>query len=225
MRGCNYFRDQIDEADKPDLLSFEVSEHLARCSECERFAAERAGLRRLLASETRVAAPVNFDAVLRARLAEANARRAFAWLSPAGYLRLGAATAGLVVMAFAAQYAGLFSTSQPRDASAPGGASAQAQLPELNLMPSPLVPQTSAAIVPGPIGVEARIIKTPRIYIPGNKRTVNGTYITVEDGGVVLVRGQNSELDVPMPTVSVGAQPLLYVSAGRRPAQTVGASF
>jgi hypothetical protein len=39
------------------------------------------------------------------------------------------------------------------------------------------------------------------------------------------VRGQNGEMDVQMPTVSVGAQPLLYVRAGQRAVSSVGTSF
>ena len=50
-------------------------------------------------------------------------------------------------------------------------------------------------------------------------------YLTVEDGGVVLVRGRNGDMDVQVPTVSVGAQPLLYVSAGQRTVRNVGTSF
>jgi hypothetical protein len=50
-------------------------------------------------------------------------------------------------------------------------------------------------------------------------------YVTGEDGGVVLLRGRNGDMDVQMPTVSVGAQPLLYVSAGQRTARSVGTSF
>src|SRR5205814_2418938 len=49
-------------------------------------------------------------------------------------------------------------------------------------------------------------------------------YLTAEDGGVVLVRGRNGDMDVQMPTVSVGAQPLLYVSAGQRTVRSVGTS-
>jgi hypothetical protein len=50
-------------------------------------------------------------------------------------------------------------------------------------------------------------------------------YFAAEDGGVVLVRGRNGDVDVQVPTVSVGAQPLFYVSAGQRPVRNVGTSF
>jgi hypothetical protein len=50
--------------------------------------------------------------------------------------------------------------------------------------------------------------------------------VSSDDLGVVLVRGQNGGSDVQMPTVSLGAQPLLYVSAGKQQAvRNVGASF
>src|SRR5712691_1414989 len=109
MNGCKYIKERIDEAEKPDLLSFEVTEHIGQCDDCERFAVERAALRKLVAGGTRVSAPINFDAMLNARLAEGKVRRSFWWLGSPGFLRLGAATAGLVVMIFAGQYAGLFS--------------------------------------------------------------------------------------------------------------------
>jgi hypothetical protein len=51
------------------------------------------------------------------------------------------------------------------------------------------------------------------------------SFMTVEDGGVVLLRGRNGDMDVQLPTVSVGAQPLLYVTAGQRTTRTVGTSF
>ncbi|HXI90285.1 MAG TPA: hypothetical protein VNO24_09750, partial [Blastocatellia bacterium] len=56
-------------------------------------------------------------------------------------------------------------------------------------------------------------------------RAAPAGYLTAEDGGVVLVRGRNGDMDVQMPTVSVGAQPLLYVSAGQRTVHSVGTSF
>src|SRR5258708_7749675 len=142
MMGCNYIKRLIDEADKSDLLPFEVNEHIGGCGDCERFASERDGLRKLLASEIRVTAPMNFDAMLKARLAEAKGRSAFSWLSAPGYLRLGAAAAGLVIMIFAAQYAGLLSDGSNR----PGESKAAATAP-LNAPPTfhPAPPITAPA--------------------------------------------------------------------------------
>lgn len=225
MSGCNYIKKLIDEADKSDLLSFEVNEHIGGCGDCERFANERASLRGLLAAERRVSVPMNFDAMLKSRLVEVKARSAFSWLSAPGYMRLGAATAGLVIMFFAAQYAGLFSdhSNQPIDS-------------RTAVAVPPIAPPTVAA---PPISVPAQVTTAStasrvRQYYPQNVKSgrdvvaraqVAPAGFTAEDGGVVLVRGRNGEMDVPMPTVSVGAQPLLYVSAGQRPVRSAANSF
>lgn len=224
MNGCKYIRECIDEADKPDLLSFEVTQHIAACPDCERFASERSALRVLVASGGRVNAPINFDAVLNARLAQVKARRPFWWLGSPVYFRLGAATAGLVVMFFAAQYAGLFSdqSKQPTEtvaqnpSIAPGGtgdvptATPPVLAPRLQSQPNP----GTYATVYGTRSRRGEARVAPPVYLS-----------TAEDGGVVLVRGQNGEMDVQMPTVSVGAQPLLYVRAGQRAVSSVGTSF
>jgi hypothetical protein len=224
MMGCNYIKKLIDEADKSDLLPFEVNEHIGGCDDCGRFANERAGLRKLLASESRVIVPMNFDAMLKARLAEVKARSAFSWLSSSGYLRLGAATAGLVIMIFAAQYAGLFSDHSNGSASR-----AVASAPTA----PPLVQTAPPIIVPAPLTTAAAPSAVREYYSRNSRggradvarvRTTSGGF-TAEDGGVVLVRGRNGEMDVPMPTVSVGAQPLLYVSAGQRAVRNAGNSF
>jgi hypothetical protein len=228
MMGCNYIKKLIDEADKSDLLSFEVNEHIGRCGDCERFANERAGLRKLLASESRVSVPMNFDAMLKARLAEAKARSAFSWLSSPGYLRLGAATGGLVIMIFAAQYAGLFSDRSNRAVESKAAATAPPPAPPT------LNPAAPPIIVPAPVTIGStskvreyysRNSRGGRADVVARGRTTPGGYFTAEDGGVVLVRGRNGEMDVPMPTVSVGAQPLLYVSAGQRAVRNAGNSF
>jgi hypothetical protein len=226
MSGCNYIKKLIDEADKSDLLSFEVNEHIGRCGDCERFANERASLRTLLAAERRVSVPMNFDAMLKSRLVGVKARSAFSWLSAPGYMRLGAATASLVIMFFAAQYAGLFSDHSNRPIDSKTAVAAP-----------PIAPPTLAA---PPISVPAQVTTAStasrvRPYYPQNFRSGRGDVVargqmapvgfTAEDGGVVLVRGRNGEMDVPMPTVSVGAQPLLYVSAGHRPVRSAANSF
>ena len=227
MKGCNYIKGLIDEADKPDQFPFEVNEHLAGCLDCERFAGERAALRKLMTAGQRVIAPINFDAMLNARLAGVKARRSFSWLSAPGYWRLGAATAGLIVMIFAAHYTGLFGSHQQEPAP---GKRAETATP----VPSPgdgsVVTQVRPAVA---------VIARPNINDSagqhvsryrqngggGRNRVAPDGYFAAEDGGVVLVRGQNGGVDVPMPTVSMGAQPLLYVSAGQRAVRNVSASF
>lgn len=228
MNGCKHIKKRIDEADKPDLLPLDVSEHVRHCVECGRFARERSALRELVAAGKRVSAPVNFDAMLKARLVEVKTQRSFWWLGSTGYLRLGAATAGLVVLFFAAQYSG-FLSEQPRQPN-------DTRVADLNPLPrqSPPVLETPAiAKEPAsPVTVAAGKRQRPGAYgtprVRGEVllgRTSSTGDFTVEDGGVVLVRGRNGEIDVQMPTVSVGAQPLLYVGAGQRTARNVGTSF
>ncbi len=232
MNGCKYIKERIDEAEKPDLLSFEVTDHIGQCDDCERFAIERAALRKLVAGGARVSAPINFDAMLNARLAEVKARRSFWRLGPTAYLRLGAATAGLVVMIFAAQYAGLFSANPRVSNESQSQSRGAVPIPT----PTPGNPAPSApdlvAPSPGPVVAATRrqypdFSSTPRVrrgdVLAG--RAAPAGYLTAEDGGVVLVRGRNGDMDVQMPTVSVGAQPLLYVSAGQRTVHNVGTSF
>ena len=224
MNGCRYIKKRIDEAEKPDLLPFDVSEHVAQCEDCERFARDRSALRHLVAGGTRVSAPVNFDAVLKARLAEVKNRRSFWWLGSPGVMRLGAATAGMVVMLFAAQFTGLFSKVQrPQDRSQ----TAQAPLAPGEVPPVLGTPPTHP---PEVVASESRPnsqYRDPRVkrgYVAVHSR-VPGGYMSAEDGGVVLVRGRNGDADVQMPTVSVGAQPLLYVGTSQRTTRTVGTSF
>lgn len=235
MMGCNYIKRLIDEADKSDLLPFEASEHIGGCVDCERFADDRARLRGLLASEIRVTAPMNFDAMLKARLAEAKGRSAFSWLSSPGYMRLGTATAGLVLMIFAAQYAGLFSDHSNQAAESKAGVTVPPASPDgppsapRTFQPAPSAGGAAPVVIAG-------TASKPRQYYPQNVRAgrteaaprgriAPGAYFTAEDGGVVLVRGRNGDMDVPMPTVSVGAQPLLFVSAGQRTVRNAGNSF
>jgi hypothetical protein len=228
MNGCNYIKERIDEADRPDVLPFEVTEHFGHCKGCEAFAIERTALRNLVAGDTRVSTPINFDAMLNARLAEVKARRSSWWLGSPAYLRFGAATAGLAVMIFAAQFAGLFSgnnsvnpTSSELNATVPAPEPRVEPLPP---NPGPANPSVLAA-VPNrvPYQVSSSASRSRRGVGPLG-RTPEG-YLTAEDGGVVLVRGRNGDMDVQMPTVSVGAQPLLYVSAGQRSVRNVGTSF
>jgi hypothetical protein len=230
MTGCNYIKKLIDEADKSELLPYEVNEHIGRCGDCEGFANERAGLRKLLASEGRVGVPMNFDAMLKARLAEAKGRSAFSWLSSPGYLRLGAATAGLVIMVFAAQYAGLFSGySNPPAESRTVTPAPPIAPPTFNAVAPPIQEVVPAPVTNALTGPKLRQYNSQNLRSGrgdmARGRTTPGGYFTAEDGGVVLVRGRNGEMDVPMPTVSVGAQPLLYVSAGQHAVRNAGNSF
>jgi hypothetical protein len=234
MVGCNQTKRLIDEADRPESLPFEASSHVARCPDCESFAEERARLRSLLGSGTRVSVPMNFDAVLKARLAKARARSTFGWLSPAAYLRLGAATAGLVVMIFAAQYGGLFSRDNP---------TGQQQTPIATVPPGAIAPaQPSIAAQSEESAVRREAAPRRNTFTAtfprGNRYSVRaagaGVRLDVpredylhEDGGVMLVRGANGDPDVSLPMVSVGAQSRVYAgaNAGRLSPRTIGTSF
>jgi hypothetical protein len=235
MVGCNQTKKLIDEADRPDSLPFEASSHVAGCPDCASFADERAQLRNLLGSGTRVTVPMNFDAVLKARLANRRARPAFGWLSPAAYLRLGAATAGLVVIIFAAQYAGLFSRDNP---------TAPQQTPTVAIGKPGVIAPTQPPIAVQSEDVTVRqVAAPPRNTSAASISRVNrfsvraagaGVALGVaredylhEDGGVMLVRGANGDPDVSLPMVSVGAQSRVYagVNAGRLNTRTIGTSF
>jgi hypothetical protein len=230
MNGCKNIKERIDEAEKPDVLPFEVTEHIGQCNDCEHFARERTTLRELVAAGTRVSAPINFDAMLKAKLAKVKARRSFWWLASPGYLRLGAATAGLVAMVFAAQYAGLFSDNNASPQNGSQGAevaTAPTPKPFDRTAPELINPSPGPGVVAGGGRQYSGSSSTPRVrrgdVLVGSAAPPG--YLTAEDGGVVLVRGRNGDMDVQMPTVSVGAQPLLYVSAGQRTVRNVGTSF
>lgn len=225
MKVCNDIKRRIDEADQPDQPGLEITAHTALCAACREFADQRATLRSLVAAGARVSAPVNFDALLKARLAEVKASKSFAWFSPAVYLRFGAATAAIVGMVFAAQYSNLFSTEQPSLATV----SRAAQPGQSTFAPLPLVPVTPPkAIAPTTptLAVVGRSVGSRRDNV-ARTPFVTRDAITLDDGSVIIMRGQNGEREVPMPTVSVGAQPLLYVNAGRQPQPTrpVSTSF
>ena len=227
MNGCTYFRNRIDEAEKSDLFPFDVSEHIGQCAECERFASERSALRLLLAGGERVSAPINFDALLKARLAEVKGRSAFWWLSSPGFLRLAAATTGVVAMLVVAQYTGWLSNGGPQPSVK------QLATQDTPLVPTPTPPQlVQIPAAPPELPVTVGVVRPGQVRRLSAERrparvdtAMSAEYVTAEDGGVVLLRGRNGDMDVQMPTVSVGAQPLLYVSAGQKTARSVGTSF
>jgi hypothetical protein len=236
MKGCNEYKRTIDEADRPDRLPYEVTNHLEACADCRDFSAARISLRGLLTSMTRVDAPANFNAELNARLAATRAARQAFWISPAFYFRAGALAAGVIVAVFVAQLAGVFSPSapatpgsqlaagtqpapslQPEQSNQPP-ASAQQSQPQIKEQVSP--PVTHAAI--------ASSVRQPRRATAARGDAPGDGFVASEGGGVVLVRGQSGERELTVPAVSLGAQPLLYVNAGRQqPPQprSAGTSF
>jgi hypothetical protein len=113
MISCNYIRSLIDEAEQVNSLPLEVNVHLDGCQDCRAFADERMRLRALLGSLPSITVPANFNGQLKARLEASKSKPDFTWLSSAGYLRFGTATAVLVVAAFALQYSGFFNPTTP----------------------------------------------------------------------------------------------------------------
>ena len=224
--SCKYIQKRIDEADKPDLLPFDVSEHIGVCVDCQRFATERTALRALVAAGSRVTAPMNFDAVLKARLAEVKTRRSFWWLGSPALLRLGAATAGVVVAVFVVQFTGLFSNNveTPERSLLSEAAPRPVPAPFVNPHANPAPPPVITTGRTQPYHGNSRPSRLIRSGTPVES-AIPASFMTAEDGGVVLLRGRNGDMDVQMPTVSVGAQPLLYVTAGQRTTRTVGTSF
>jgi hypothetical protein len=224
MNDCKRIRGLIDESEKPGVLSYEAEGHISDCADCKAFADERASLRTLLASAPRISIPTNYDVILRARLDESRKAKDFSWFSPAGFMQLGAATAGIIIAIAATQYMGIFSgNEQPANALTNGGIAKS--LPPAPVNPSlpssqqeidpPDVPRALAPVAIKPV---KRVRSTP-VY--SSAKDTEGTEV---DPGFVLLMGQDGQTRVSVPTVGVGAQPLLMSSAPV-PVSTVRTSF
>ncbi len=221
MDGCNQIKRTIDEADRPDQIAYAASQHMASCAACSAFADERARLKELIASAGRVSAPPDFDIKLKARLARVKEQKSSWWIVPTGYLKLGAATAALVIAVVAAQTSNFFSDGE------------QPQAPGNNIAKS--LPDNSPGGVitaqPSPgAGVIAPTVAQPiRLASRNNRRQLRPASpvrgFIAEDGTTVLMRGPAGDLEVPVPTVSVGAQSLIYVNSHRYSARSVSTSF
>jgi hypothetical protein len=246
MKVCNEIKRRIDEADDVESFDFDIARHTAVCDNCRRFAGERAALKALIVSTARVNAPLNFEAMLHARLAEVKAHRPLAWLNAAFYLRAGAATAALAVAFFVAQYSGLFSASPTERTNAQNPASqAAAVAPSTNSQPSlPDVPSALSSTVNDTTRVGAATVHPEsttvavngavgrRLHSANTRRNAGVPLVTageagMVDGGAIFIPGRNGEHDVTVPTVSIGAQSLIYVNSGRQQpsARAVSVSF
>ena len=239
MKVCNEIQRRIDEADDIESYDLDIARHTEGCEACRHFAHERAALRELIGSTARVTAPINFDALLHARLAEVKGRKGLAWLGAAFYLRAGAATAALAVTVFVAQYMGFFAPTATEPASAPNTEStAESVQPTEKSQPQPsanpemaAVPDTHGAAVNNAlprvtvIPAGANTMARSRPMNAGSRRgagvplmaPVDAAFV---DGDAILIPGRNGQRDVAVPTVSVGAQPLIYGNAGRQPQAT-----
>lgn len=231
MTNCNQIKRLIDEAEQPELLPFEASHHLNGCAPCQQFAAERASLRALFNGIPRVNAPINFDAQLKARMTSAKARPAFVWLSPAAYMRFGAASAAILLAVFVAQYNGMLSLTG-NEASTNEPKLTANQLVPTEKLPAPVPAPTpdSGIVKPGvPLAVVPPVVvgNTPRRGShrgqPVAVRLAPETVASRVPG--VLVRGSRGEVEVPMLPVSVGAQQQLINRSGRSRVQPIAISF
>ena len=243
MKVCREIKRRIDEADDVEAFDIEVARHTDGCPDCRRWAGERAALRQLLATTARVTAPPNFDAVLEARLAEVKSRQPLAWLNAAFYLRVGAATAALAVAVFVAQYSGLFNSlrDDPNQSQAVADTTAQTALAiQQKLSPDffnpPAQPpnnnlQTARDARRGEVAVAAmgshasnRLHSTRHPGVVPLLAPMDAAFV---DSGAILIPGKNGGRDITVPTVSVGAQSMIYVNAGRQPqaVRTVPVSF
>ena len=236
MKVCNEIQRRIDEADNIESYDLDVARHTAACDSCRRFASERAALRELIGSTARVTAPINFDAVLHARLAEVKGRKGLAWLNPAFYLRAGVATAAMAVTVFVAQQAGFFAPRATQPASAPStDTTAVVVQPKVESQPTDSTnstatgaPTTRVAVAPRHVVVipaSAGTVARSRAVTTGARRGAGVPLISpvdaaFVDGDAILIPGRNGQRDVAVPTVSVGAQPLIYGNAGRQPQAT-----
>lgn len=223
MDRCKQIKMIIDESDRPEALAYEASQHIASCANCSQFADERAKLKELLRSAGRVSAPPDFDFKLKARLAEVKARKNSWWLSPAGYLRLGAATAALVIAVVAAQTGDLFSGDKPSESIVSEVAKTQPSSPPIAVAPPSEITRGDAVSHPGTTAPAHFISRNSRR--PARPAATPARGFVAEDRTMVLMRGPAGELEVAVPTVSVGAQSLLYVNSGRQSARSLSTSF
>jgi hypothetical protein len=233
MKVCKEIKRRIDESDDNESFDLDINRHMDGCSECRQFAGERAALRGLLASTSRVTAPLNFDAMLHARLAEVKAQRPLAWLNAAFYLRAGAATAALVVAALVTQYTGLLTTA-PTDQAQPPIAANQSDdglsNAEQTTSPLPSAPpagmetmqaHVTSTHLPATLPMSAGGSHRMRMANTVAKRNAGVPLVTPDDAGMVdngaiFIPGRNGQHDLTVPTVSLGAQPLIYGHASRQ---------
>lgn len=211
MNDCKRIRSLIDESERPGVLSCEAEGHISDCADCMAFADERTSLRSLLASAPRISIPTNYDIVLRTKLDESRKAKTFSWFSPAGFMQIGAATAGIIIAIAATQYLGIFSnTEQPVN-----NALRQDELARTLPVPIPVpVQPKEESVRPADLGEVASVAMRPRRVrtSPAYSPASDSERADV-DSGFVLLMGQDGETRVSVPTVGVGAQPLMMSSA------------
>jgi hypothetical protein len=245
--SCKTIRKLIDSTDRADVFPHEAARHLDSCGTCADFAEKRMRLRELLASSGRVAAPANFDAVLRVRLTERSASKPLPWLTPVLYLRFGGAAIALVCVFLLGQQfvrntrlapatgdsSNAIGQSMGTDGS--GRAGGSGGVGETVTPPAVAGPNGGA---PPVIGVTAYPSKAVDGYKParGSRPRGDSGFRYVADVGdeidpgartaaVLLMRGPSAEREVMVPAVSVGAQPIFYSYREPQPSHGGRVSF
>jgi hypothetical protein len=220
MSVCQRTMKLVDESHRADLVPLEAAAHLEVCPDCRRFADERAALRNLLGSGERVTAPASFEAQLNRRLAGIRHQPARAWLNPAAAFKLAAAAAFIVIAAVMVPR--FFDTSHiepPRTTDANVVQPASPPPPKVELgHDDPVRIAENVPSLPGSRS-ERRARGTQRIEPPTD------IYLGRGEGGVVLFRGDGEDIEMPVRTVSLGAQPVLYGPETRQPARSMRSSF
>ena len=241
--NCNKIKRIIDEADRPNEFPLEAAGHLAGCPDCQGFADERAKLRELTGSVARVAAPANFNALLNERLSRVRSQRSSqwsSWLSPVGFLRVGTAAAGLVVVFVALQYGGILSTRTPTgDARQQddetlalqnaGPKAGGEQPPAVSSSAAPLVPDVRES-APGLHDTAVTTVRSSQLSRPTSRSTnvaASRTTRGSREGGppLFLIRDNNGDRTYPMIPVSAGMQQALNASAGRQQPRSLDISY
>jgi len=212
MNGCEYIQKLIDESHRPEFLSPQAAGHIESCAHCQKFAHERAALRKLLSSTGRVTVPANFNALLNHRLAAAKAAPKVRWLQPAIAFKLAAAASAVALLA-------LFVA--PRFIGSRDAKNERVAAPSINATAGPSAATTVAPLSDDAVTENTRVAARPlhSTMRPGVSRTpvsrIDEPFIGEDGGGVLLIRGKSGDIEVPVRTVSLGAQPLLISNGGQ----------
>ena len=198
--NCIKIKRIIDEADRPDVFPLEAAGHVAGCPDCQSFAEQRAKLRELTGSVARVTAPSNFNARLNERLSQVKSQK-WSWLSPAGFLRLGTATAGLLVVFVAVEYGGFLSPRTPA-VDEPTQAKAGEPHEPLALAPptTPDNPTTNRSVSRITIPIKRGSTNRP-VYVSRSSKSA-----PQDAPPAFLIRDVNGEHTSQIMTVSIGMQ-------------------
>ena len=225
---CRNIRILIDQADKGDSLPLEASRHADGCPQCRGFADERLRLRRLLAASSRVTAPANFDAMLRARLARGRSRNWLGWFVPALSMRGAAAVAMLAIAAFAVQLFLINSKKIPVETAVNQTRSTNAANAAMSSGDNKALPGVEINTAPG----AAANTKLTPIKSTG-RRGINAAHQIqarndiepIEAAAVLLMRDLTLDRQFTVSAISIGAQPIMSLDGDSQRSRIVRTSF